>query len=173
MAFIDTLFDAPVQMRTMFDNTIRVFSDGRVEKLLETGDWREVAHTPNNQGKYNHIKINGKTYTRHKLIAACFLNHPLENKLPVDHKNGVFLDNRVENLRSSTYSDNRQNTNSKCYSFRKDCQKWRVQLRINGKQTYFGCFENEADAAARALELKLLHYPAFRARHEYNLLHGL
>tara|TARA_R110000868_G_scaffold155702_2_gene382281 strand:- start:231 stop:764 length:534 start_codon:yes stop_codon:yes gene_type:complete len=172
-AFIDTLFDAPVQMRTMFDNTLRVFSDGRVERLLETGDWREVPHTPNLNGKYNTIGVNGKMYKRNKLVAACFLNHPLENKLPVDHINGVFLDDRVENLRSSTHKDNSQNTDSKCYYWHKKNQKWFVNLKIDGKQNYFGSFINEKDAAARALEMKLLHFESFRARHEYNLAHGL
>ena len=177
-AFVDSLFGAPVVlMREIFDGTIRCFSDGRVERLLETGDWREVPHTANHDGKYNKIGINGKLYLRNRLIAFAFLG--LENldgkicKMKADHISGDTLDNSIKNLRVITNAQNGRNTNSKCYSWDKGTQKWRVQLNINGKRTHFGLFTNEADAAAHAIEMKLQFYPEFRPRHAYNLAHGL
>ena len=177
--FIDSLFGAPVVLvREIFNGTIRCFSDGRVERLLKGGNWKEVAHTPNcDGGKYNSIEINGKKYKRSRLIAFAFLG--LEDPdgdicpLIADHISGDKLDDSISNLRVITQAKNCLNTNSKCYTWRKDCQKWKVQLYINNKNKHFGNFANEADAAARALELKLIHYPEFIPRHAYNLANGL
>ena len=176
--FIDSLFGAPVTLvREIFDGTIRCFSNGRVERLLETGDWREVPHTANHNGKYNRIGINGKLIYRNRLIAFAFLG--LEDldgdicKMKADHISGDTLDDSISNLRVLTNAQNCKNTNSKCYGWHKGHQKWRVQLHIDSKLTHFGYFKNEAEAAARAIELKLIHYPEFRPRHAYNLTHGL
>lgn len=176
-AFVDSLFGAPVVlMREIFDGKIRCFSDGHVERLYRRIKWREVPHTANH-GKYNRIEINGKHYYRNRLIAFAFLG--LENPdgdicpMIADHISGDTLDNSIKNLRVITNAQNGRNTNSKCYTWHKGCQKWRVQIYINNKQTSFGLFKNEADAAARALELKLEHYPEFRPRHEYNLANGI
>ena len=177
--FIDSLYDdAPiVLMREIFDGTIRCFSDGRVERLLETGDWREVPHTPNDGNGYNRININGKLYKRSRLIAFAFLG--LENldgkicKMIADHISGNTLDDSISNLRVITVDQNNRNTNSKCYSWHKGNQKWTVQLKIDGKLKTFEYFANESDAKARAIELKLQYYPEFRPRHAYNLANGL
>ena len=176
-AFVDSLYDAPiVLMREIFDGTIRCFSDGRVDRLLETGDWREVPHTANHN-IYNTVTINRKSYLRNRLIAFAFLGleHLDGNICPliVDHISGNTLDDGIKNLRILTRAQNNKNTNSKCYSWAVDRQKWRVHLSINNKLTFFGSFLKESDAKARALELKLIHYPEFRPRHAYNLAHGI
>jgi hypothetical protein len=73
----------------------------------------------------------------------------------VDHQNNNGLDNRRANLRLATYSQNainkpkKANTSSKYRGvcFEKSCQEWGAFIRINGKQTRLGRFENEIDAA--------------------------
>lgn len=52
-----------------------------------------------------------KTYSIHRLVAQAFIPNP-ENKPTVDHINRDRLDNRVENLRWATYTEQRGNQSS-------------------------------------------------------------
>jgi len=78
--------------------------------------------------------------------------------LLVDHKNRAPLDNRGENLRLATKSQNSCNRKSgvdktKTMSrfngvyFNKKSEKYYVFIRVNGKRVYLGSFDNEIDAA--------------------------
>jgi hypothetical protein len=80
--------------------------------------------------------------------------------LLVDHRNRITLDNRRSNLRLATHSQN--NCNSKTNKtkttsryrgvhFRKKAGIWAANIRINGKKTWLGSFDNEI-AAARAYD---------------------
>ena len=60
---------------------------------------------------YSRIKIQGKPYSVHRLVADTFITNP-ENKPTVDHINRNRSDNRVCNLRWATYKE--QNDNRKC-----------------------------------------------------------
>ena len=51
----------------------------------------------------------GKTYSIHRLVAIAFIENP-ENKPMIDHINTIRNDNRLENLRWVTRSENMQNT---------------------------------------------------------------
>ncbi|MFH1369677.1 MAG: HNH endonuclease [Planctomycetota bacterium] len=75
--------------------------------------------------------------------------------LLVDHRNNNTLDNRRENLRLATQSQNMQNRR-KCRTkatsqfigvfFDKNCGKWRAKIGHQGKYIYLGIFDNELDA---------------------------
>ena len=90
-------------------------------------------------------KINGKSYLNHRLI---FLYH--HGCLPkfIDHINNIKTDNRIENLREATVSQNalnkKQQSNNtsgiKGVSWNIQAQKWRVRLQINGKEKSFGAY---------------------------------
>lgn len=71
----------------------------------------------------------------------------------VDHKNGDGLDNRRENLRFASYSDNARNKASigvssykGVYWKKKNC-KWCSQIWTGDKKIHLGLFDYEEDAA--------------------------
>mgnify|MGYP003417599997 CR=1 FL=1 len=63
---------------------------------------------PHSKG-YFKVRIKGKDYKVHRLVAECYIPNP-ENKPFIDHINRNKVDNRVENLRWATNSDNQRNT---------------------------------------------------------------
>jgi hypothetical protein len=92
----------------------------------------------------------------HRVILARMLGRPLVKGEQVDHVDGDGLNNQHENLRLATSAQNKRNcrrhtTNptSKYLGvcWRKDRQRWRAQIQIDGKQLYFGHFDGEFEAA--------------------------
>ena len=82
-----------------------------------------------------------KLFMVHRLIALAFIPNPL-NKPCIDHINRIRDDNRIENLRWVTHSENSQNrsdNNEDIHIYKKinkTCKKgyiWVFQLNINGK----------------------------------------
>ncbi len=76
--------------------------------------------------------------------------------LECDHINGNSLDNRKANLRSATRQQNCWNSRKrrpkslskyKGVSRNKRGRPWKAQLIVDGKRMYFGCFNEEKQAA--------------------------
>ena len=72
--------------------------------------------------------------------------------LVVDHINGNTLDNRRENLRIVTQSENSLNRAAHRKgrlpgtTFHKDFKKWEAQMVVAGKRHYLGIFNTELEA---------------------------
>lgn len=92
----------------------------------------------------------------HRLI----MNLSNEKKLFVDHINHNVYDNRKQNLRIVTNTQNIQNSkpNSKNKTgvpgvdFRKDCKKWMVRITINGNRIRLGSFDTFEEAVQARIE---------------------
>ena len=92
---------------------------------------------------------NIKIVRLHRLI----MNAP--DGVLVDHRNGDSFDNRRDNLRLATRSQNacnarkRKNSSSRFVGIHWDKQtgRWKAQIRAQGKDIWLGRFDNEIDAA--------------------------
>ena len=107
------------------------------------------------------LRLNKKTFSKgvHVLVANTFIDLPQNDKI-VDHIDGNGLNNDVNNLRYSTYSQNNcnaqlssKNTSGfKGVSFNKPINKWIAHISINGIQTHLGCFDHKEDALKARLK---------------------
>lgn len=86
----------------------------------------------------------------------------------VDHINGEGLDNRRENLRLCSNSQNQGNqcdvrgaSKFKGVALTSGGGKWLAQITINGKRTYLGSFDLEEDAAKTYDIAALEHFGKF------------
>jgi hypothetical protein len=107
--------------------------------------------------------IDGATYVLHRIIWLWMTrqNPPHE----IDHKNTISSDNRWENLRAATSSQNhgnfglsrRSTSGCKGVTRHKPTGKWFVKIAKDGRQMYLGLFVDLDDAVAaykaKAVEL--------------------
>lgn len=98
----------------------------------------------------------GNVYKNGKRISV--MMHQLLAGRNADHRNNCGLDNRRLNLRSNpTFTQQAQHTSQhrtkgrtsiyKGVSWRKDQNRWRARIRINGIETQLGHFDSEIEAA--------------------------
>lgn len=96
---------------------------------------------------YSQIKIKQKLYLTHRLIFLMFKGY-----LPkyIDHADGNRLNNKIENLREATFSQNQHNrkvgknntSGVKGVIWIKKQKKWSVRFKVDGKQKHFGCYKD-------------------------------
>ena len=118
---------------------------------------------------YLMVGIKGKYYANHRII---FMMHNEYLPIEVDHIDGNKLNNKIENLRPATVSQNACNrklikTNTsgiKNVSWSKTRNKWVVKIDYNGNKNYIGAFDNLelADLVAQEARNK---YHGYYARH--------
>jgi hypothetical protein len=114
---------------------------------------------------YRRIGINGRYYTEHALVFLMFHGYvPKE----IDHINGDRADNRIENLRSVTRSQNQYNKrpqrNASGYrgvTWHKKTGKWLVRVGLNNKNKSLGYYDDLELAALVAEEGRSVHYGQF------------
>lgn len=134
---------------TIFGSSVICLVDDSDYSFLSKYIWFEWK-LPKQNTSYIRKKLDGKQILLHRLITGC----PAE--LFVDHINGDGLDNRRDNLRIVTKSQNNfnhvkyDNKSSKylgvCY--KKDHNKWMARGRsAQGITLHLGYFSKEEDAA--------------------------
>ena len=94
-----------------------------------------------------------RTHPSHSLHLHREILQPPDG-LYVDHINGDVLDNRRENLRIVTNSQNQQNRHKpngrsrfKGVAWHEQAGKWQVQIKLDYQSRYIGVFDDEVEAA--------------------------
>ena len=102
---------------------------------------------------YISISINRQIYRAHRLAwFYCFQEWPINY---IDHINGIKSDNRLDNLREATRTENSYNskahkdseTGIKGVYYNKLNNNYRAQIRYNGKTIALGTFKTVEEAA--------------------------
>ena len=110
-----------------------------------------VAGAPDGQG-YRQIGIDGRLYREHRLAWMWVTGSwPADD---LDHINGDRSDNRIENIRPATRSQNNANgrrpkdntSGHKGVSFDKKRQRWHAYVSKNYKRCHVGYFETLDEA---------------------------
>ena len=121
----------------------------RCDRLLKLGKNKTgyLHFSPCYEGK-------AKTTMIHRVVAELFIPNP-ENKKEVDHIDGDKTNNKVENLRWATRSQNainkkgNQSNNKSGYKgvyWSIKAQKWVANIGLNGKNKYLGLFKTAEEA---------------------------
>lgn len=102
-------------------------------------------------------ETNGRLYARSSdapiVLLHRFLMEPPDD-MDVDHKNGISLDNRRNNLRVCTHQQNTTNrgkpalpTQSRYQGVSRARDSWRATICIDSNKFHLGCFKTEVEAA--------------------------
>lgn len=116
-----------------------------------------------NKSGYVYIMIDNKDYRAHRLAWLYMTGEwPVDQ---IDHINMIKNDNRWENLREATNSENNMNriiqknntSNYRGVYFRKDCGLWAAYIAINKKRIHLGIFSSAhiAHLAHQVAEINL------------------
>jgi len=121
----------------------------------------EAGHT--NARGYIQVKIFNKRYYAHRLVYFIFNGYfPQE----VDHIDGIKSNNKIENLRASTKSQNNMNAKKrkdntsgiKGITWDKRCKKWKTYLQSNKIRYYLGSYKDIEMATQVINEFRKQHH---------------
>ena len=145
-------------------HTLFEYKDGELFRKVSKGASKKgsKAGTKKPDG-CSHVRIESGTYLLHRVI---FMMHYGYVPDQIDHIDGNRSNNRIENLRPATHSQNAQNAKTrkdnlfgiKNVSFSKRTNKWKVRIQANKKRLFIGAFDN----------LELAELVAMEARDKYH-----
>lgn len=136
------------------------FYDPKTGKL-----WREAGCLSGNG--YRQVWFEGKQEMEHRVI--WFLHYGEWPKLPIDHINGKRADNRIENMRLATPSQNgfnrrrpKNNTSGhKGVSWNSKRRAWQATIRYEGTNKNLGYFATREKASSVYHEAALQYHGEF------------
>ena len=148
---------------TMKPTTLVVLpTSGEIFRTFKDGSVRPAGWL---DGKdYRYLSVCGKNRPFHQVIWEQ-VNGPVPEGFEIDHKDGDGLNNKIDNLRLVTHSQNMQNQHRprsnnvtsgvKGVHWDKGRGKWRVHIAVNKRQIFIGRFDclDAASTAYRAAAL--------------------
>jgi len=157
--------------------TDQIFSQQNLKELFDYKDgnlyWkkskgRRIAGTlaGTKSHTYCQVCINYVLYRNHRLI---WIYHNNECPKEIDHINGNTFDNRIENLRNCSKSQNqfnkkisKNNTSSiKGISWSKQKKKWRARISVDGQEKHIGFFDCLKKAEKAISQKRILLHGVF------------
>jgi len=123
-----------------YSNIFCDFEKGLIYKRNKT-EWIKYGDK-NIKSLYYRIWLNGKYEKLHRVIYSYYYSIPLNKLSEIDHINQNKKDNRIENLRETTRSENQLNKNKyknnksgyKNIHFHKNNKSWCFKITINNKK---------------------------------------
>jgi hypothetical protein len=128
------------------------YSEGTL--LYKSG---KVAGTSKPNAGYYKVFIDGKYYPLHRVIYYLVSGDNPGNRV-VDHIDRNKLNNKIENLRCVSHSDNQHNR-SEPKGYKKHGNRYQACLRVNGVLHSLGCFDTPEEAHQKYLSTKNLPCP--------------
>ncbi|EAO7510846.1 HNH endonuclease [Salmonella enterica] len=106
-----------------------------------------VSYTSKQSG-YVQVRLNGRLTMVHRIVWEMHFG-PIPSGMEIDHINRIKNDNRLQNLRLVTPSDNCKNrgiridnkTGYPGVKFHKKNNNWNARITHNGIQVHLGCFD--------------------------------
>lgn len=133
---------------------------------VNRGGTARVGATAGTIGKkgYRYIGVKNKCYLAHRL-AWLYIYGCLPEK-HIDHINREKSDNRIDNLREVSNSQNHWNLNTNSantsgytgVSWNKRAKKWHSYIHAQGKRKHLGLFNTPEEAHAAYVEAKAEHH---------------
>lgn len=132
---------------------VALVDDEDYERVMEHGSWHRKEGTDTRGGGYavpNHAQR--PRPAMHRVVMGLGLGDP-----GLDHRNGDRLDNRKENLRIATASQNQANTRkmrrsqpmtSRFKGVSLDRGRWLASIRVRGRKRNLGRYGTEEEASA-------------------------
>lgn len=153
------------RLRELFDYRCDTGELVRKIALSRSSKVGEVAGFVGTNG-YLYAAVDSKTYPLHRMIWKW---HGFEDVCFLDHVNRDPSDNRIENLRPATRSQNMQNrgipknntTGVMGVIWHKAKRKFRVRLGVNGRRIHIGDFDDLECAELVAIEARAKYHGHF------------
>ena len=146
-----------------FLNSLYDYRDG---KIYKKGGDKPCGYGKPNGYVQTYVSRTGKRYV-HRLIWEMH-NGEIPPVMEIDHLNGVRNDNRIENLRCASTTDNRRNqgTRKRKYpgvngvSWNKRDKLWHAMISDNAKAISLGHYKSFIDACEARIvaEVNLMYY---------------
>ena len=136
-------------VRSLFD-----YSGGHLYWIVRPSNNVQIGDMAGSLRKngYYRVKINSKEYYNHQIIYLYYHGH-----IPkmIDHIDNDPSNNKIENLREVTKSQNGMNrkpnkegsSKYKGVCWHNQANKWMVYIQVNGKRKSLGLFDSETEAA--------------------------